>query len=221
MASPTQWTWVWVNSRSWWWTGRPRGWGPWCCQESDTTERLNWTELMPVVQWLSHVSLRLHGLQHSRLSCPSLPPGVSLNSYPLSWWCYPTISSSVAPLPCPQSFPASGSFPMSQLFASGGQSIQASVFPTNIQGWFPLGLAGFISLLRDSQESSPAAQFESTRCSIMTDWQWMNEWRKACTARCYGRAPTLLGKTVSYIIHYMALPLDQPSVNELEEKPDC
>ena len=104
------------------------------------------------VQWLSHVSRRLHGLQHSRLSCPSLPPGVSSNSYPLSWWCYPTISSSVNPFSsCLQSFPASGSFPRSQYFASGGQSIEASasasVLPMNIQDWFPLRLTGLISLL--------------------------------------------------------------------------
>ena len=79
------------------------------------------------------------------IPCP-LPPGVCTNSYPLSQWCHPTISSS-----CPQSFPASGSFQMSQLFASGGQSIgasaSASVLPRNIQGWFPLGLNGWISLL--------------------------------------------------------------------------
>ena len=73
------------------------------------------------------------------------------NSCPLSQWCHPTMSSSVVPFSCPQSFPASGSFPMSQLFTSGGQSIgasaSASVLPMNIQGWFPLGLTGLISLL--------------------------------------------------------------------------
>ena len=75
----------------------------------------------------------------------------SLNSCPLSWWCYPTISSSVAPSSCPPSFPASESFLMSQLFASGGQNIgasaSASVLPMNIQGWFRLPLTGLISLL--------------------------------------------------------------------------
>ena len=77
---------------------------------------------------------------------------VCSNPCPLSPWCHPTISCSVTPFfPCPQSFPASGSFPMSWLFASGGQSIRASVsasvLPMNIQGWFPLGLTGLISLL--------------------------------------------------------------------------
>ena len=83
-------------------------------------------------------------------SCPSLSPGVCSNSCPLWQWCHPTISSSVIPFSCLPSLPASGSFPMSQLFTSGGQSIGAStsalVFPMNIQGWFPLGLTGLISL---------------------------------------------------------------------------
>ena len=96
--------------------------------------------------------LRPHGLQHFRLHCPSLTPRDCSNSCPLSWWCHPTISSSVVPYSsCLQSFPASGSFPVSQLFASGGQSTgasaSASVLLMNIQGWFPLGLTGFISLL--------------------------------------------------------------------------
>ena len=90
-------------------------------------------------------SLRPHGLQHARLPCPSPSPGACSNSCLLSWWCHPTISFSVFPFSsCLQSFPASGSFPMSQLFASGGQSIgasaSASVLPKNIQDWFPLGL---------------------------------------------------------------------------------
>ena len=83
--------------------------------------------------------------------CPSPTPGACLNWYPLSRWCYPTISSSVLPFSsCLQSFPTSGSFPMSQFFASGGQSIgvsaSASVLPMNIQDWFPLGWTGWISL---------------------------------------------------------------------------
>ena len=91
-----------------------------------------------------------NGLQHARLPFPSVSPGACSNSCPLSWWCYPTISSSVSPFSsCPQSFPASGSFLMSQLFASSGQSIgaSASVLPRNIQGWFSLGLTGLIFLL--------------------------------------------------------------------------
>ena len=93
-----------------------------------------------------------HGLQHTRLLCPSLSPRACSNSCPLSRWCHPTISSSVVPFSsCLQSFPASGSFPMSQFFASGGQSIgasaSASAIPKNIQDWFPLELTGLISLL--------------------------------------------------------------------------
>ena len=86
-------------------------------------------------------------LQYARLPCPSLSPGVWSNSYPLSQWCHPATSFSVAPfLSCPQSFPPSGSFLVSQPFATGGQSIGAStsVLPMNIQGWFPLGLTGLI-----------------------------------------------------------------------------
>ena len=95
-------------------------------------------------------SLWLHGLQHTRLPCLSLSPGACSNSCPLSLWCHKIISSSVIPFSsCLQSFPTSGSFPMSWLFAAGGQSIGASVLasvlPMNIQGWFPLGLTGLIS----------------------------------------------------------------------------
>ena len=96
-------------------------------------------------------SLLTHGLQHARPPCPSPTPGVYLNSCPSRWWCHPTISSPVGSFSSHlQSFPASGSFPMSQLFASGGQSIgvsaSASVLPMNIQDWFPLGWNGWISL---------------------------------------------------------------------------
>ena len=97
-------------------------------------------------------SLRPHRLQHARLSCPLPTPRAYSNSCPLSRWCHPTISSSVIPFSsCPQSFPASGSFQMSQFFTSGGQSIGvsalASVLPMNIQDWFPLEWIGWISLL--------------------------------------------------------------------------
>ena len=96
-------------------------------------------------------SLRSHGLQHARLPCPSPTPGIYWNSCSLSWWCHPTISSSVVTFSSHlQSFPASGSFQMSQFFTSGGQSIGvsalASVLPVNIQDWFPLRLTGLISL---------------------------------------------------------------------------
>ena len=104
--------------------------------------------------WVTQSCLILwpHGLQHARLPHPSPAPWVCSNSCPLSWWCHPTISLSVIPFSSHlQSFPASGSFPMSPLFASGGQSFgasaSASVLPMNIQDWFPLGLTGLISLL--------------------------------------------------------------------------
>ena len=94
-------------------------------------------------------SLWTHGLQHDRLPCLSPTPGVRSNSCPLSRWCHPTVSSSVVPFSsCLQSFPGSGSFPVSQLFTSGGRNIEASasasVLPVNIQGWFPLGLTVLI-----------------------------------------------------------------------------
>ena len=100
-----------------------------------------------------------NSLQPYGLLCPALSPWVCSNSCPLSPWCYLTTSSSAIPFSFfPQSFPASGSFPMNQLFASGGQSIGAlalaSVLSMNIQGWFPLGLTGLISLL--SKEFSRA-----------------------------------------------------------------
>ena len=97
-------------------------------------------------------SLRSHGLQHARLTCPPPSPGIFSNSCPLSQWCHPTISSSVFPFSSYLlSFRASRSFPMSWLFASGGWSTSVSasapVIPMNIQGWFPWGLTGLISLL--------------------------------------------------------------------------
>jgi len=96
-------------------------------------------------------SLRPHGLHHARRPCPSATPALYSNSCPLSRWCHPTISLSVIPFSsCLQSFPTSGSFQMSQFFASGGQiigaSASASVLPMNIQDWFPLGWTGWISL---------------------------------------------------------------------------
>ena len=95
-------------------------------------------------------SLWPHGLQYNRIPCPSLSPGVCSNSCPLSRWCHPTISSSVVPFSsCPQSFPTSVSFPMSQLFTSVSQSIGVSalVLTVNTQDWFSLGLTGLISLM--------------------------------------------------------------------------
>ena len=116
-------------------------------------------------------SLRPHELQHARPPCPSPTPKVHPNPCPLSQLCHPTILSSVFPFSsCPQSFPASGSFPVSQLFTSGGQSIgvptSTSVLPMNTQDWSPLGWTGWISL--QSKESSPTPQFKSINSSMLS-----------------------------------------------------
>ena len=110
-------------------------------------------------------SLGSHEPQHARPPCPSPTPRVYPNSHPLSWWCHPTISSSVVPLSfCPQSFPASGSFQMSQLFSSGDQSIgvsaSPSALPMNTQDWSPCSP-------RDSHESSPTPQFKSINSLVL------------------------------------------------------
>ena len=115
-------------------------------------------------------SLWPHGLQHARLPCPSPTPGACSNSCPLSRWCDPTISSSVIPFSsCLQSFLASGSFLMSQPFASHGQSIRASTLAPvpsmNIQDWFPLGWTGWISLLSKGLKS--LLQHHSSKASIL------------------------------------------------------
>ena len=117
------------------------------CQNTMSLYRIIWYQFSHSV--MSN-SLQPHGTQHTRLPCPSSTPGACSNSCPLSWWCHPTISSSVIPFSHLQSFPTSGSFQMSQFFAAGGQSIvvsaSASVLPMNIQDWFPLGLTSWISL---------------------------------------------------------------------------
>ena len=123
-------------------------------------------------------SLQPHGLQHTRLPGPSLSPGIRSNSCPLSRWCCPTISSSVTPFSsCPQSFPAAGSFSVSWLFSSGGQSIgasaSASVLPVNIQGWFPLGLTDFLavqgtlkSLLQHHSLKASTLHWKAGMCTV-------------------------------------------------------
>ena len=116
-------------------------------------------------------SLRPHGLQHARLPCPSPTPRVCSKSCPLSQWCHPTISSSAIPFSsCLQSFPASGSFPMSRFFTSGGQSTgvsaSASVLPVNIQDRFPLGMTGWISLQSKGLFKS-LLQHHSSKASIL------------------------------------------------------
>ena len=119
-------------------------------------------------------SLQPHELQHARPPCPSPTPRVYPNSCPSSWWCHPAISSSVVPFSaCPQSLPASESFPMNQLFAWGGQSTGvsalASVLPKKSQGLSPSEWTGWISCSpRDSQESSPTPQFKSINSSALS-----------------------------------------------------
>ena len=126
-----------------------------------------------LVQWCLTLCNPM-GLHLYRLPCPSPFPRACSNSCPLSWWWNPTISSSVTPFSsCPQSFPATGSFSMSQLLTSGSQSIgvsaSAAVFTINIQCWFSLGLTGWFPCCpRDSQESSPAPQFESINSSVLS-----------------------------------------------------
>ena len=118
-------------------------------------------------------SLRPHESQHARPPCPSPTPGVHLDSHPSSQWCHPASSSSVIPFSsCPQSLPASESFPMSQLFSWGGQSTGvsalASFLPKNTQDWSPLEWAGWILCSpRDSQESSPAPQVKSINFLVL------------------------------------------------------
>ena len=127
-----------------------------CSVKLPSSAQLNW--LISVYDSVSQFSrsvvsdsFRPHESQHARPPCPSPRPGVYSNSCPSSWWCHPAISSSVAPFSsCPESLPASGSFPVSQLFTWGGQSIRvsasASVLPMNTQAWSPWGWTGWTSL---------------------------------------------------------------------------
>ena len=126
------------------------------------------------IQLLSHVHLFVTPWTAACQASLSFTSSQSSpNPCPLSWWCHPTISSSIVPFSsCPQSFPASGSFPMSKLFASGGQSTgvsaSTSFLPMNIQDWSPLGWTGWIPCSpRDSQESSPTPQFKRPGYSQM------------------------------------------------------
>ena len=136
--------------------GRGPGFNPW--SENQIPHAATKISVSSVV----YNSLRSHG-QQARPPCPSPTPRVYSNSCPLSRWCHPTISSCPVPFSsCLQSFPAPGSFPMSQFFTSGGQSIgvsaSASVLPINIQDWFPLGWTGLISLL----SKGPSRVFPNT-----------------------------------------------------------
>ena len=157
----TQWRWVWVNSGSWWWTGRPGILWSMGSQRvrHDWGTELNWTELYELphkpIRKCPLLSYSLKTLANNWycLKLPSPPPSPEAcsNSRPSSRWCHPIISFSVVLFSsCLQSSPAPGSFQMSQLFTSGGQCIgasaSASVLPMNIQDWFPLGWTGWIFL---------------------------------------------------------------------------
>ena len=174
MASPTGWTWVWVIFVSWWWLGKSGVLWFMVLQRVrlDWLTELNWTccsfirasltwgswntqlHIISSIQFSHSVlsqSLQNHGLQHTRLPCPSPTSRAYSNSYPLNWWCHTTISSSLIPFSSfLQSFQAWGCFEISQFFISGGHSIvvsaSTSVLPVNIHDSFPLKWTGLISL---------------------------------------------------------------------------
>ena len=141
-------------------------------------------------------SLRPHGLQHARPPCPSSTPGVYSNSCSLSGWCHPTISSSVIPISsCLQSFPASGSFPVSWFFASGDQNIgvsaSASVLPKNIQDWFPLGWIG-LDLLAVQGTLKSLLQHHSSKASVL--------WHSAFFMVQFSCPYVTTGKTIAFFM---------------------
>ena len=151
-------------------------------------EGCNWQ--METIQFSRSVlsnSLQPRGLQHTRLPCPSPTSGACWNSCPLSRWCHPTISSSVVPFSCLQSFPASGSFPVSQFFTPGGWSIEAlvsaSVLPVNIEVWFPLGLTAVQGTLKN------LLQHHSSNASIL--------WHSAFFMGQLSHPYTTTGKTIA------------------------
>ena len=159
--------WVLIIRKGWAWFSQCiiSLWGIVQMSEEDSIITFIITSVQFICSIMSN-SLQPHEPQHARPPCSSPTPRVHPNPCPLSQWCHPTISSSVIPFSsCPQSFPASGSFPMSQLFTTGGQSIgvsaSTSVLPMNTQDWSPLGYTGSPCSPRDSQESSPTPQFKS------------------------------------------------------------
>ena len=155
---------------------------PWYILGSGISGHRIWLYSVSIVagQLLTHVCLlRPRGLQHPRLPCPSLFPRVCSNSCPFCWWRHAAISSSVTPFSfCYQSFPVFGCFPMSQLFASCGQSIgasvSASVLPLNLQGWLPLALTGLISL----QSKRLSKVFSNTTVQKYQSGQNMVHWTR-------------------------------------------
>ena len=169
-------------------------------------------------------SLWPHGLQHAMPPCPSPSPRVYSNPCPLSRWCHPTISFSVISFSsCLRSFPASGSFPVSQLFASGGQSIgasaSASVLPMNIQGWFPLGLTCCISLL--SKGLSRVLQHHSLKASVLQcSAFFVVQLSHQCMTTGKTTVLTLLAKSCVYFISicHSFLSRTKPEDREIEMK---
>ena len=178
-------------------------------------------------------SLWRHGLQHARLPCPSPSPRACSNSCSFSWWYHPIISSSVNPFSSHlQSFPASGSSPVSQFFTSGGQSIgvSASVFPMDIQDWFPLGLTGWISLQSKglsrvfSNTTVQKHQFFSAQLSLRSNSHihtWLTGKTKALTRWTFvGKVIFLLSRLVIAFLprtkHLLISWLQSPSAVILE-----
>ena len=154
-------------------------------------------------------SLRPHELQHARPPCPSPTPGVHPNSCPLSWWCHPAISSSVVPFSsCPQSLPTSGSFPMNQLFAWGGQSTGvsalASFHPKNTQGWSPLGWTGWISLQSKSLLQHNSSKASILQCSALFIVQLSNPYMTTGKTIALTRR-TFVGKVMSPLFNIESL----------------
>ena len=154
-----------VMGNTWWWSRSQSQEANWTNMSFFKHRKCCLILLQVIVQFSRSVvsdSLWPHELQHARPPCPSPTPGVHPNSCASSRWCHPAISSSVVPFSsCPQSLPASESFPMSQLFSWGGQSIEvsasASVLPMNIQGQISLGLTGLISLLSNELLKVPSS----------------------------------------------------------------
>ena len=158
-------------------------------------------------------SLGTHGLQHARPPCPSPTAGVYPNPCPLSRWCHSTISSSAIPFSsCTQSLPASGSFPMSQLFTSGGPSVgvsaSTSVLPMNTQDWFPLGWTGWISLQSKGLLIKSPLQHHSSKASIFRrsafftvqlSHLYMTTWKTIALTRW-----TFVGKVMSLLFNMLS-----------------
>ena len=158
-------------------------------------------------------SLRPHELQHAKPACPSSTPGVYSNAYPLSWWCHPAISSSVVPFSCPQSLPASESFPMSLLFRWGGQSIEvsasASVLPMNTQGlisfrmdWLALQSKGLSRVFSNTIQKHQffCAQLSSQSNSHILTWPYIHVYGKttALTTKIF------VGKVISLFFNMLS-----------------